>query len=78
MKMESKYEVIVFRRNDFFSLLERLIRGNVVGMRVRALGEKLKLPGDAEIIDNSEYLSSEERYKKIKEFEKRYRIDPTL
>lgn len=73
-KNELRYEIVIFRRNDLFSLLERMFLGQSVGMVVRALGEKLTLPNDAEIIDHSGYVSSEERWKVIENFEKKYRV----
>jgi len=77
-KHQIRYEIIIFKRNDFFSLLERFIRGNVVGMKVRAEGETLNLPKNVKILEDSGYLSSEERDKRTKELEKRYRIDPAI
>jgi len=73
--MEPRYEIIIFRRNDFFSLLERVLtfgRGSF-GMRVRREGEQLSLPNDAEIVETSNYFSETERDKRTGEFEKKYR-----
>lgn len=70
MKMEGKYEAVIYEKQPTLADMLFFIRD--IGLTVRQLGEQLRLPQNATIIESSPFMSRERLDRWIEDFQRGY------